>query len=1000
MARIFISHNSQDAREAVALKQWLAESGWDDVFLDIDYKDGLSPGERWKDALRTAADHCEAVLCLVSPTWLASAECKLEFRYAEQLRKHIFLAVVKPCDPRDLPPDWQWCLLHGDGAQTAINFEFRERPVECTFLSAGLERLKYGLEKAGIGAEYFPWPPEFDPARAPYRGLKPLEAVDAAVFFGRDAQILHGLETLRDMSRTGIERLLVILGASGSGKSSFMRAGLLPRLERDNRQFFPLPVVRPRNAVLSGADGLASALAGALASRGDCLTLGKIEKWLAAGPEAFGALLSRLEQRLNLSDDCESHAPSFVLLIDQAEELFNPDGAAEAAPFLDLLGEMLADRDTQDESVSARRRSLVVLTIRSDRYERLQMVQGLSEIKPRLFDLRPFPPNQFERVINGPAERATAVGRRLKIEPQLSDRLLADFSEGADTLPLLGFTLEKLYLKYGGDGDITLDEYHDVRGSHETVQAAIFQEAIDTALAEPFRPPIIPSERNEQFQGLRRAFIPYLARINPENNESMRQVAKLAELPGDVHPLVERLVEARLLIRDKDSIEVAHESLLRQWPTLRGWLTEDLDKLRQLAAIQHAAAEWRHENQREDLLVHRGGRLIDAERLLAAPGYVVAADSDERAYLNACTAAQQARDAAIKEEQDRRVRDAEQIAEQQTKVAEEEKKAAEAQRRAAKASRQFAYGACVALVVVIFLGLWAYQSKVEAQRQTKRATTALAESERELLRAQSAELRGMALRVDKLVAEIPNNPEHRDELVALETERRSLTERLAETTGRYLAKLGQEIGFRGDYAFLMKWEGNAGGVKLAGKTVMIDPATYLYSEKPDVIRKRYEFILTPAELQALVAVTGKSGAEAEAAFNANPILARIQITSADVARLVPEVTAYYWKIILERHPVLVIPDVPAPVHTALLSIATNMGPRQVDKFGSLIDGRKWLQLADQIEAIGTGNPIYSKFPALKLAHKLRRTEEANLIRLAVGSPPGASDPPAVPTKPE
>jgi hypothetical protein len=101
----------------------------------------------------------------------------------------------------------------------------------------------------------------------------------------------------------------------------------------------------------------------------------------------------------------------------------------------------------------------VLLTVRSDRYERLQMTPGLSSIKPRLFDLCPFPPGQFERVINGPAERATCAGRKLTIDSRLTERLLVDFSEGADTLPLLGFALEKLYHKFGSDGDLTLEEY-------------------------------------------------------------------------------------------------------------------------------------------------------------------------------------------------------------------------------------------------------------------------------------------------------------------------------------------------------------------------------------------------------------------------------------------------------------------------------------------------------------------------------------------------------------
>lgn len=180
-----------------------------------------------------------------------------------------------------------------------------------------MERLKNGLQKAGISAEHFPWPPDNDPDRAPYRGMKPLEAADAAVFFGRNAQVLHGMETLWDMRRNGIERLLVILGASGFGKSSFMRAGLLPRLARDDRQFFPLPVVRPRNAVLFGAEGLAPALTAAFGQLGGKVTLGEIENWLDAGPEAFDALLLKLEQRLSRTRRILNLRASSSLLIRQ-----------------------------------------------------------------------------------------------------------------------------------------------------------------------------------------------------------------------------------------------------------------------------------------------------------------------------------------------------------------------------------------------------------------------------------------------------------------------------------------------------------------------------------------------------------------------------------------------------------------------------------------------------------------------------------------------------------
>ena len=113
-------------------------------------------------------------------------------------------------------------------------------------------------------SSFIPWPPENDRERAPYRGLKPLESVDAGIFFGRDAPIVEAVERLRTLSATAATRLLVILGASGAGKSSFLRAGLLPQLARDIRSFLPLPVIRPERATLYGENGLLGALEAAL----------------------------------------------------------------------------------------------------------------------------------------------------------------------------------------------------------------------------------------------------------------------------------------------------------------------------------------------------------------------------------------------------------------------------------------------------------------------------------------------------------------------------------------------------------------------------------------------------------------------------------------------------------------------------------------------------------------------------------------------------------------
>jgi hypothetical protein len=96
MARLFLSHSSKDNAAAIALRDWLAEHGYDDIFLDIDPARGLVAGERWQAALKAAADRCEAVLFLISPAWLLSRWCLAEFLLAKTLHKRIFGLIIEP----------------------------------------------------------------------------------------------------------------------------------------------------------------------------------------------------------------------------------------------------------------------------------------------------------------------------------------------------------------------------------------------------------------------------------------------------------------------------------------------------------------------------------------------------------------------------------------------------------------------------------------------------------------------------------------------------------------------------------------------------------------------------------------------------------------------------------------------------------------------------------------------------------------------------------------
>jgi hypothetical protein len=371
LARLFISHSSANNAAAIALRDWLAEQGWDDVFLDIDPERGLVAGQRWQEALKAAADRCEAVLFLVSPAWLRSKWCLAEFLLVKTLNKRIFGVIVEavPLDelPAEMTGEWQLCELVGADRFRIFEVEVLGRPAQVAFREAGLDVLRRGLERAGLDAQSFPWPPRDEPNRAPYRGLKALEPQDASIFFGRDAWIVRGLDRIRGLVEGGVEKFLVILGASGSGKSSFLRAGLWPRLLRDDLNFLPLPVVRPQTAVIGGSSGLAAALSGSFARFGEARSPGRIRDALSEGTNGFRRLLDELAERAKTRHVAFAEPPAdpvIVLAVDQAEELFQLEGGEEAAAFFDLLARVLAPV----EGVAARR-LLVVATMRSDRLE-------------------------------------------------------------------------------------------------------------------------------------------------------------------------------------------------------------------------------------------------------------------------------------------------------------------------------------------------------------------------------------------------------------------------------------------------------------------------------------------------------------------------------------------------------------------------------------------------------------------------------------------------------
>lgn len=722
MSRIFISHSSANNAAALALTSWLDAQGWSDYFLDIDASRGITPGERWMAALAAAVDRCEAVIFLVSPAWRDSKFCFAEFFEAKKLGKRIFGVIVEPIPlaqlPEQMTAEWQVCDL--TGTLDPVSFTVSRLPALAEtvvhFPRAGLEALSRGLQNAGLDASTFVWPPEGQPDRAPYPGLRALEEADAAVFFGREAAIVRAIDQMRLLRERDVEQLFVVLGASGAGKSSFLRAGLLPRLRRDGEHFVVLPPIRPERAAMSGSQGLLSSLKAALATAGQPMSGAALRADLAA--IGLAGVLGRIGGAMRRPGRPHGQPePTLVVPVDQAEELFAADGQDEAGQFLEHLAALRQSLSPgAAPAVDGRRlRVLFVLTIRSDSLPRLQGQAALQAMSPVLFSLPAMPVSEFKAVIEGPAKRHSATVKPLVIAPQLTEQLVVD-AQGADALPLLALTLEWLYREFtdARGTRIGYEEYQRLGGVRGVIGMAV-----ERAFEQPGNAPAIPALKAEQERLLRQVF-PYLATVDPDSGDWKRRVALRdvlrQRLPqGDA--LVSRLVEQRLLLADSrrmadgaepvEVIEVAHEALLRQWDAMERWLREFAAALSASEAIRRSANDWQRSKGDEALLVHTAHRLQGAEALLAdelLEGRFEAVDGE---YLAACR------------ERDRR--GLEEREDQLRRIAEQQAARAALQRRAT-------WGLSAAALIALGMVVWIVMQTREVSLQTSLVLASAAET--------------------------------------------------------------------------------------------------------------------------------------------------------------------------------------------------------------------------------------------------------------------------------
>lgn len=434
--------------------------------------------------------------------------------------------------------------------------------------------------------------------RNPYKGLRPFDEADAHDFFGREAFVERLLQRWR---RPGPRaRFLAVVGPSGSGKSSVVRAGLLPALRRggiEGSEAWFITELTPGRHPMEELD--AALLRVAARPPPGLLQI------LESGPRGL----------LQAVDRVVPEGSELVLVVDQFEEAFTlTEDESERILLLESLRVAAADPSS---------RARIVVTLRADFYDRPLNYPRFGPLLGAGTEvMTPLAPDELERAIVRPAG---SVGQR--VEPALVAQVASDVAEQPGALPLVQYALTELFERRD-EGTLTLATYRDIGG----VGGAL------AARGEQLYAARDPVGR----EAVRQLFL-RLVTLGEGAADTRRRVP-LSELSGiDVLPeAMESTLEAfgrhRLLTFDRDpatrepTVEVAHEALLRSWPRLREWISAAREDVRTLRRLADAATEW-EQSQREPSFLLRGSRLDQFESWVE--GTDLAVGRVELGYLRA-----------------------------------------------------------------------------------------------------------------------------------------------------------------------------------------------------------------------------------------------------------------------------------------------------------------------------------------------------------------------------
>jgi WD40 repeat protein/class 3 adenylate cyclase len=494
------------------------------------------------------------------------------------------------------------------------------------------------------------------PGEAPYKGLQYFNVADASLFFGR-SQMIGRLAT-----SVANERFLALIGASGSGKSSVVRAGLIPALTKGQFGAWQIVMFTPTAHPLEAA---ALALTRAEESVTAAATL-QDDLWRE--PRSLYLYARRTQTQF---------AKAFLLVVDQFEELFTLcRDPAERQAFIDAL--LLAAKTPNGPMH-------ILITLRADFYEHLAEWTYLREaVAASQVYLGAMNAEELRLAIEEPARLGG-----WEFAPGLVELMLHEV--GADegrqpepgALPLLSHALLETW-KHRRANLMTLRAYTESGG----VRKAIARTA-ETLYAQE----LTPSQ-----QGIARNIFLRLTELG-EGTQDTRRRAAIQEFfpssshtnPHDVEEVLVKLADARLIITGEGTAEVAHEALIREWPTLRDWLAQDREAMRLHRHLSEAAESW-HLLAQDPGALYRGARLVQVQEWAQANPHQL--NYQEQAFLDA------SRDVVEREEAEREAARQRELKAIQL-LADEQEQRADEQSRAAKKFKQLA----LALVGVVVLTL-------------------------------------------------------------------------------------------------------------------------------------------------------------------------------------------------------------------------------------------------------------------------------------------------------